>query len=188
MKRRNRTLTAVIVAGSLGLGAQVVFAQNVPGGAASGPTTPGPGPTPTMPRTIQPTIPGQSAPGLPGQTEPIPGQPGTIPERMQQPPAPNSQNTTNVSPADIQKAQEALTASGHDPGTTNGTMNSKTQQALSDFQKANNLPATGVLDQQTAQKLGITLGQESGPSLQPGQGNTPPTTGGAMPNGSGAVQ
>jgi peptidoglycan hydrolase-like protein with peptidoglycan-binding domain len=37
-------------------------------------------------------------------------------------------------------------------------MDAQTQQALRDFQKANDLTATGVLDQQTAGKLGVQLG------------------------------
>jgi peptidoglycan hydrolase-like protein with peptidoglycan-binding domain len=68
-----------------------------------------------------------------------------------------------VSAEHIKKAQEALKAKGLNPGT-DGKMDEKTQQALRDFQKVNNLPATGVLDSQTAAKLGITLdeGKSSG--------------------------
>jgi putative peptidoglycan binding protein len=182
MRRINQTVTAVIISGGLGLAAQVVFAQSVPGSSPSGPTA-GPGAPqtdPTMPRETQPTIPGQPAPGLPGQSAPVPGQPGTIPERVQ-PPA--NQGAMNASPDDIKKAQEALTANGHNPGSTSGTMDSKTQQALRDFQKANKLPVTGMLDPETAKKLGITLGKDSGSGIQPGQDNTlSPKSGGAMPN------
>ncbi len=199
MKRRNQTLTAVILCSGLGFGAQAVFAQSTPGTTPSGSAS-GPGasqPNQTLPRETQPTIPGQPAPGLPEQTAPIPGRPGTIPERVQ-PNEPGNQGAMNVSPEDIRKAQEALTANGHNPGSTNGTMDAKTQQALRDFQKANKLPVTGILDQQTAKKLGITLGKSSSSDVQPGQDSTlSPKTGGAMPsnnsgvmpnqNGSGAV-
>jgi len=61
-----------------------------------------------------------------------------------------------VSAEHVKKAQEALKAKGLNPGA-DGKMDDKTQQALRDFQKVNNLPATGVLDAQTAAKLGITL-------------------------------
>jgi peptidoglycan hydrolase-like protein with peptidoglycan-binding domain len=46
-------------------------------------------------------------------------------------------------------------------------MDAKTQQALRDFQKANDLTVTGVLDEKTAAKLGVNLGAE-GKSI-PGQ-------------------
>ena len=68
-----------------------------------------------------------------------------------------------VTPDDIKSAQRALRAQGLNPGT-DGQLDTKTQQALRDFQKSNNLPATGVLDEKTAQKLGVTLDGQS-PSL-----------------------
>jgi peptidoglycan hydrolase-like protein with peptidoglycan-binding domain len=71
-----------------------------------------------------------------------------------------------VTSADIKKAQEALKAKGLEPGT-DGKMDAKTQQALRDFQKANDLTVTGVLDEKTAAKLGVHLGAE-GKSM-PGQ-------------------
>ena len=70
-----------------------------------------------------------------------------------------------VSTDHIKKAQDALKAKGLNPGT-DGKLDDKTQQALRDFQKVNNLPATGVLDAQTAAKLGITL--DSGKSTGSG--------------------
>jgi peptidoglycan hydrolase-like protein with peptidoglycan-binding domain len=75
----------------------------------------------------------------------------------------------------VRKAQQALMANGHNPGSTSGVMDSNTQQALREFQKANKLPVTGVLDQQTAQKLGITVG--SGSTARPDQQKAvPPET------------
>jgi peptidoglycan hydrolase-like protein with peptidoglycan-binding domain len=62
---------------------------------------------------------------------------------------------------DIKKAKEALKAQGHNPGTIDGNMDSRTRQALRDFQQASKLPVTGVLDQQTAAKLGVTLNSGS---------------------------
>jgi peptidoglycan hydrolase-like protein with peptidoglycan-binding domain len=89
------------------------------------------------------------------QTDPIPGQPGTIPERIQ-PPAAGHQGMA-VTAEHIKKAQDALQAKGHNPGS-DGRMDAKTQQALREFQKNNDLPATGVLDEKTAAKLGVNLG------------------------------
>ncbi|MGH7826723.1 MAG: peptidoglycan-binding domain-containing protein [Candidatus Binatia bacterium] len=64
----------------------------------------------------------------------------------------------------VKKAQEALKARGLNPGSTSGTMDAQTRQALRDFQKANNLPITGVLDQKTAQQLGVTLEERQTPA------------------------
>lgn len=192
MKLRKKTLTALLVSSGLGLGAQTVFAQAMPGSPPSGPTAPGTvgpnaqRPDPTMPRQTQPTIPGQTVPGMPGQTEPIPGQQGTIPEKIQPPDAGSPRDrTATVSPDDVRKAQQALTANGHNPGSVTGVMDGKTQQALRDFQKAHNLPVTGTLDPQTAQKLGITLGsgtgaRSGGTSATPQTNQTPPATSGSV--------
>ena len=165
MKARNQILTAVFVAGSIGIGAQGPFAQGLPG-----PNVPKPGPD--LPKQTQPTIPGQPAPGFPG-TEPLPGQRGTIPERMQ-PPDAGSQQDMVISSDDIKRAQEALKAKGRDPGAISGRMHAKTQEALREFQKENNLPATGVLDKKTADKLGVTLKGEEGSKPQQGQESSKP--------------
>jgi peptidoglycan hydrolase-like protein with peptidoglycan-binding domain len=70
-----------------------------------------------------------------------------------------------VSAEQIRKAQDALKARGLNPGT-DGKLDERTQQALRDFQKQNNLPATGVLDEKTADKLGIV--RDSGSPISPG--------------------
>ncbi len=171
--RKKQILTAALLSASMGFGAQAVLAQSSPGGTSmpGGPAQPGPAVPQPGPQT-QPTIPGQPAPGLP-QTAPIPGQPGTIPERMQHPRAGTAQDMV-ISSAEIRKAQEALKAKGHNPGSE-GKMDAQTQQALRDFQKANDLPATGVLDEKTASKLGVNI--DSGkpmPERAPGSAGTAP--------------
>jgi Putative peptidoglycan binding domain. len=65
-----------------------------------------------------------------------------------------------VGPGDISSAQEALRAKGLKPGS-DGKLDQQTQEALVTFQKQNNLPATGVLDEKTAAKLGIALNQKN---------------------------
>jgi hypothetical protein len=166
MKRKKQILTAVILSSSVGLGAQSILAQSTPGGSPTGPTGP-------QPRQTQPTVPGQRPPGVPQtdpmpgqpgipQTDPMPGQQGTIPERVQRPNT-GSQGMAGVSADEIKQAKQALKAKGLNPGPIDGTMDSKTQQALRDFQKANKLPVTGVLDPQTAQKLGVNLEKGSIP-------------------------
>jgi carboxyl-terminal processing protease len=92
---------------------------------------------------------------------------------MQAPDA-GSQRDMVISSDDIRKAQEALKAKGKDPGAVSGRMHAKTQEALREFQKENNLPATGVLDQKTADKLGVTLkGDEASKPQQRQQGAKP---------------
>jgi hypothetical protein len=157
MKRKRQIVTAVLLSAGMSLGAQSLSAQSTaPGGGTTGPNNP-PQRGPNLPRETQPTIPGQPAPGIP-QTEPLPGQPGTIPERVA-PPSGSNRNM-KVTSDHIKKTQDALQAKGLSPGT-DGKMDAKTQQALRDFQKANNLPATGVLDEQTAKKLGVNSSSDA---------------------------
>ncbi|HEX7231499.1 MAG TPA: peptidoglycan-binding protein [Candidatus Binatia bacterium] len=159
---RKKILTVAVLSASVGLGTNSVLAQTLPGGSA-GTANPS-GPIAPMPRETQPTVPGQPAPGMPqtrpmpGQPSPgvphpgpLPGQPGTIPERVQRP----SDEKMAVTSDDIRKAQNALKARGLNPGDE-GRMDAKTQQALREFQKNNNLPMTGVLDDKTAEKLGVS--------------------------------
>lgn len=181
MKRRSTILTAALLSASVGLGAQTVFAQSAPGGSSApgSPGQPGPAVPQPGPRT-QPTIPGQPAPGLP-QTDPVPGQPGTIPERAEQPRTGADQKMV-VSSEQIKKAQIALKAKGLNPGT-DGKMDARTQQALRDFQKDNNLPATGVLDEKTAEKLGVEQGSgKSMPQSERGSGSGSSKSGASAPS------
>ncbi len=55
----------------------------------------------------------------------------------------------------IRRAQEALKSEGHDPGPVDGVMGPKTQEALRQYQKDQNLRQTGRLDQETMSKLGV---------------------------------
>ena len=60
---------------------------------------------------------------------------------------------------DVKKVQETLRDKGFDPGPIDGHMGSQTREAISQYQKSENLPVTGHLDGETAGKLGV--GQES---------------------------
>lgn len=56
----------------------------------------------------------------------------------------------------VRRAQEALKSEGHDPGPIDGVMGPKTQEALRQYQKQENLKQTGRLDQDTMSKLGVS--------------------------------
>ena len=186
MKRGKRILTAALLSTTLGVGAQSLFAQTAPGTGATTPRGSGvpgsavPQPEPGRPQQMEPTIPGKPAPVVPREIgpmpggEPIPGQVGTIPEQMQLPNAGNQQKIGGLSSDQVKRVQEALKAKGMNPGTISGLMDPTTQQALRDFQKVNNLPVTGVLDQNTADKLGVTMSGTSTPQRVK-DGTTPKT-------------
>jgi peptidoglycan hydrolase-like protein with peptidoglycan-binding domain len=87
-----------------------------------------------------------------------------------------------MSTDEINKVKEALKAQGHNPGPMNGKLDAETQQALRQFQQANNLPVTGTIDSATAAKLGVTISSQprSTPGSSPdstlkGRGELSPT-------------
>ena len=55
----------------------------------------------------------------------------------------------------IKKVQQTLRDKGFDPGPIDGHMGSQTREAISQYQKSENLPVTGHVDAQTADKLGV---------------------------------
>jgi hypothetical protein len=55
----------------------------------------------------------------------------------------------------VKQAQQALKTNGHNPGPVDGIMGPQTREAIKDFQNAKGLQATGTLDEQTAQTLGL---------------------------------
>ena len=60
-----------------------------------------------------------------------------------------------VAMADTRAAQEALKTQGFDPGPIDGRMGPRTQAAVTDYQRKNDLPATGMLDDATMSKLNV---------------------------------
>lgn len=54
------------------------------------------------------------------------------------------------------EVQQALEEKGFEAGN-DGMMDSKTQEAIAKFQRENNLPATGTVDEKTAEKLGVEM-------------------------------
>jgi hypothetical protein len=55
----------------------------------------------------------------------------------------------------IRRVQTALKKAGYKPGTLRGVMVKRTKTALKKFQRANNLKATGKINQNTCRLLGI---------------------------------
>ena len=129
-----------------------VVAQE-PGPAPRGDDSPAskmPQPNPIFPRPPQPD-PGLSGPNIPQRNPAFP----------QENPSPRAGRSASdleekmvVTPNDIRTAQRALRAKGFQPGD-DGELDEQTQEALAKFQKQNNLPATGVLDEKTAARLGV---------------------------------
>lgn len=162
-------IAAIVVSGSL-IGGATLSAQQTP---PNNKNMPNANPATEVPREIMPSNPGQTAPKGPGLDQKIPGQQGTIPEIIQRPGGVTPQAQMTVSPEEIRRAQEVLKAKGYDPGAASGNLHAGTQDALRQYQKANNLPVTGVLDQRTAETLGIEIrksdskSSDSKPSKEP---------------------
>jgi peptidoglycan hydrolase-like protein with peptidoglycan-binding domain len=57
----------------------------------------------------------------------------------------------------VKNVQQALQDKGLDPGPIDGIIGPKTMAALRAFQKDQKLPETGRLDDQTREKLGVSL-------------------------------
>jgi peptidoglycan hydrolase-like protein with peptidoglycan-binding domain len=76
-------------------------------------------------------------------------------------PSPSRANLVNKVPAvgqrnDVTKMQENLRGKGYYRGEVDGVFGLRTRASIRGFQKAENLPATGQLDTQTAGKLGVS--------------------------------
>jgi peptidoglycan hydrolase-like protein with peptidoglycan-binding domain len=70
-------------------------------------------------------------------------------------PTPKSDTTHHAkwTKADIQEAQTKLAKGGYYKGKPTGDMNADTRKALKAFEKANNMPATGKLNDSVFAKL-----------------------------------
>jgi hypothetical protein len=115
-----------------------------------------PQPNPIFPR------PPQSDTGTPGPNTPrlTPGLPQEIPlPRTSRPAEVVIEEKMVISPTEIRRAQQALRAKGLNPGE-DGKLDEETQDALAKFQKQNSLPATGLLDDKTLDKLSVDLHPE----------------------------
>ena len=57
--------------------------------------------------------------------------------------------------SDIRSLQQALRDKGFDPGPIDGRLGPQTRQALQSFQRSKNITASGELDNETSQQLGL---------------------------------
>jgi Putative peptidoglycan binding domain len=131
-------------------------AQPSPGTPRGSTSTPSPGSAVSPPRSgVGQSTPGITTPGTtmrgtatPGTTMPTTSGTGT----SSLPPTGDGQ----ISAGQMRSVQQALQGKGMDPGAIDGVMGPKTQEAVRNFQKAQNLPQTGRVDAQTLEKLGIS--------------------------------
>lgn len=80
--------------------------------------------------------------------------------------------------------QQALSRQGYDVGAIDGVNGPRTREALSDWQRRNNLPVTGTADARTMAALGTGSSMPPATSMPPARGSS--ATGTGMPP-SGAV-
>ena len=58
-----------------------------------------------------------------------------------------------LGPNNIKESERVLRKGGYNPGAIDGVVDDQTRQAVGDFQRSNRLNVTGVLDDQTIDKL-----------------------------------
>jgi peptidoglycan hydrolase-like protein with peptidoglycan-binding domain len=113
--------------------------------------------------------------------------------------AQNSIDPSQLSSQQIRQIQQSLDKHGFKAGHADGKWGPETEKAVKDFQQKQNMQASGQLDQQTLQALGVnmtaqgpnthsqgpsTTGQGSNEDLSPSQNTTPNATSGSGQNGS----
>ena len=76
-------------------------------------------------------------------------------QRLAQEKATDKGTILHVSPAGVRVVQQTLNAQGYDVGKVNGQWSKDTSRAAANFQQANGLEPTGVLDVSLLQNLGV---------------------------------
>jgi peptidoglycan hydrolase-like protein with peptidoglycan-binding domain len=92
---------------------------------------------------------------------------------------------TGMEQSEVREAQEALKEAGFNPGPVDGQFGAQTKSAIKEYQKANGLPQTGQLDEDTremlmAQKTETAPGARQAPGGSTREGTRP---GESMPGG-----
>ena len=189
MKNKKQIVTAVVMAGSLGFGAQAIFAQGTGSRPLENPTSQGQfeDKGTQQKKSSDTGVSGSQEPGTSGQrggaaaqsgvkggkeTGSRPMERGASESQYEEKSASKPGRASNISEADIQNIKTALKAKGLKPGPMNGELDSQTQQAIREFQQKNNLKVTGDVDEQTAAKLGVTLGKSGSSRSSTGSSGT----------------
>jgi peptidoglycan hydrolase-like protein with peptidoglycan-binding domain len=87
------------------------------------------------------------------------------------------QGTVELSKNDMQMVEEALKSKGYNPGAIDGVADDANRQAIRSFQKDSGMPITGVVDQRTAEKLGVSIASRSGASDRSSRRSAPTNEG-----------
>jgi hypothetical protein len=143
-------LSGLAFAGALLLNGPHVWAQATPGGTSE---------KKSEDRAQKPTDPPVTSSKEPGASS----QSGmSRSERMGTQAGSETRGAGKWSKDKVKAIQEALKTKGFDPGPADGVVGPKTGQALRDFQKSQNLQATGRIDDKTASALGVEGGMAGG--------------------------
>lgn len=162
MKQNSKiALSAIVFSGAIGLTVGPTWSQDkpAPGSGADRPGAAQQKEDPSAPRS------GSKMGSEAGRTSSDPGKMGA--ETSEKTGVPGRAGAQKYSQETIKEVQQALKDKGHDPGAIDGIMGQQTQAALRDFQKKNNVKATGVLDDETGQKLGVSLNGGAKPAGKP---------------------
>ena len=76
----------------------------------------------------------------------------------------NQLGTPELSRNDMRAVEEALKAKGYTPGKIDGMVDDEARAAIRAFQKDNGFSVTGMVDQKTADRLGVRISLKSGRS------------------------
>ena len=107
----------------------------------------------------------QETPGERRQSDPNLTRPG-----QQDVPGINQKGTPELSKNDMRAVEEALQTKGYKPGKIDGIADDETRAAIRAFQKDNGLTMSGMVDQKTADRLGVTISSKSGGMQRPTSG------------------
>ena len=100
-------------------------------------------------------LPGERRQSAPNQTRP---------GRDQDVPGVNQLGTPELSKNDMRAVEEALQTKGYKPGKIDGVADDEARAAIRAFQQDNGFSVTGMIDQKTADRLGVRISSKSGGS------------------------